>query len=764
MLGFPGFGQGDDPLPSGDPVLPDDVAQGLFGQQVADAQTGFQRTALLSGAIERKVDTMLQSLLTSLAGAAISRLDDPGGAHLPGAHLPGRPKMAPVTPPPSTPAPTTTAPATPAPAPAPAPADTDAKGDQTPSAIARYKEGLATGQGLTMGGVAKSAIRVGARYFTDRPTNWQKDPETGALTEIDSATGEPIGQPIAPGDSGYAMIAAKMRATAFVGGNLASMAGGGGAAGRLGMVVSKAAGPIGIAVGAGLAAGQFAEAQNEAAAGYRSAFGETGTGTFAGQERFGEFMAGLGGFGTVGGDRAREQYRQASALGLRDDRREGATDFASDMFMRFGMDTSESMKIVSQTLSQGNVSLLEFGDAITEVSRSAVEAGRSSQEAIKGFVDAQAYLAQNLTTGSASVDIAKQVAGIASDMPKGLSDALGGASGMAESVLSQQNVMRVASLTGQDSASAWWQAQNPDTAEGQALKTFGGTGDQIVALVASVMGYTPQDLKRRVSKMTGGELPPTEGPGSMWRIFEKLAGGSAQAGGIMSMALNHVATFFGMTDLDTENLLLLFFEACLDGFGKEAREENRSKRRKSRSSASRSPYKAGGDNADLLSSRLGISTVDGGAGPVTVGMPTDEAAYEEYSRRVDRYGGGGNQAIEALLSSENRDEIEEAAGVDDMSDVRYRVKNDEGKAVDLSLAEILKRGSHYTSQISSGRASIVNSEDPNAAPTSVTAVLELAGEAADLFRQKKGPSDEQRAGVPPSGVRAGPTPRYGGSR
>lgn len=767
LLGFPGFGQESAPLPSGNPVLPPDVAEGFMQDRLTDQRTGAQMSALLTGSVsqladtmDHKVDTVLRSVLTGLASSALTQLKE--GPVTGGAGGPGTPRTAPLT---AAPSPET--PQTPRVAEARDGGAPDAKGDLNPSAISQYKEGLASGQEMTMGKAAKSAIGVGARYFSDRPTFWKTETRDGKQTLVQYASDEE-GNPqemraVSEGDAGYGFTAAKVRAGAYVGGSLASMAEGGGMAGTLGTVVSKAAGPIGIAVGTGLAVGHGLEKQNKAAAGYRSAFGEQGTGTFAAQERFGEFMAGLGGFGTIGGDRAREQYRAASELGLRDTSREQATDFSSDMFMRFGMDTSESMKIVEQAVTQGNVSLTQFSEAITEVSRSAVEAGRSSAEAIRGFVDAQNYVAKNITGGAASIGVAQQVTGVTEGMSRGLAESLGGAEGVAQSLLSQDNTMRVAAMSGeQDPLAAWWRAQDPDTAEAQAARTMEATGDQIVELIASVMGMGAPDLKRRVQRLTGGKMPAQSGAGGMYAIFERLSGGTDAAAGIMSLVMTHVVQFFDMKP-DTTKVLELFFKACLTGFKPPEAPKDKTGGGISDKTAS-TPYKAGGGNSDLLASRLGIANVTTETGVVTTGAPTDEAAFEEYSERVDRYGGGGNKAVEALLSSSNRDKIEKAAHVDDLSDVKYRVKNPKtGKAVDLSLAEILKRGSAYTSQVSGDRAPIVNSDDPNAAPTALSVVLELDGEAADLFRQKKGPSDEQRAGVPPSGNRNPSTiPRWGG--
>lgn len=811
MLGYPGMGEGGTPMPGDDPALPDDLVQPHIAQQARDVQTGAQSDALMSGDMEAKVASMLEGVLTSLATAALSEMakTDEGRGRvgqfrdlITGAAG----QMASTAPNPPGPSPQA--------AQAPPEAAPPPSGQEFYHPVEAYREGRDAPGKATMGSVARAVAAPAAKYFSQRNAGWSLEEQPdGTQAYVRRDPNDPNADPangnlgaivetVPEDDPRFAHLGRSISRAGFVSGNLAAMAGGEGVAGSLGATAARVAGPIGLAVGAVQMGGNFFESQIQRGAGYRQAFGEEGTGGFSARERMGEFVAGLQGFGSIGGDRAREQYRAASEMGLRGDRREQASDFAGSMYQRFGIDTAESMQIVEQAINAGNISLTQFGEAITEVSRAAVEAGRSSKEAIDDFVAAQKNISTNLVGGGASVEVTEQIDRLAAGMDRGLLKSVGGVQGLS-TLLNQQNIMGVAAMTGQDPSAALFRSRDPSTAAAQAQDTISGIGQRIVQIIAATLGTDAATLTEEVRRRTGGRAVSSE---QQFSIFLDLCGGSERAGGVLTQVLQQVTAFFRI-QIDEAQLLNLFFTTVQGGLGQTtAQEEAQGTARgmgqdflqstgllgtgagstggstgnyQRISTPSASDRQAAGyagvtsptlgawnSQKNEILSNLGYAPANPGLGLPATG-PQDSAAFGAYVDYVAKTG-KGNPQIEALLNPQNQQALIEKAGVGDAEDVKFRVGTGKGSK-DLSLAQIISSGNKgYLSQLTSGDAGIVpsnRSDNPSSVGevTHVHVEVEAIGDLRGNIRARSGPTEDQRSGIPAPAYRSPATfPQYGG--
>jgi hypothetical protein len=788
MLGFPGFGQGSS-MPGDDPVIPQHLLGGHMAERAADIQAGVQKVSLLSGDVENKVAMAVQGVLTGVAETVLKHMQQATGTT--GQSVDLRPYVA------GTPA-GHAASKTPAPLPAPPAPEAKARPEpeqHTPTFTEQYKEGRERISHMTMGSVAKAAAAPAARYFSERQGGWVRtDPnDPNALNALPNgeqgmyrlsedgmvggdgtlASGQVL-DAVAESSPGYGALARRSARSEAIAGNLSRFAAGEGLAGTLGTVATRVAGPIGLAVGAAQTGGAFLEKQHAAAAHYRSAFGED-TGMFAAGDRGREWLAGIEGFGTIGGERARDQFRQASALGLRGERREGAEDFATDMFMKFGMDTSESMEIVRRSVEQGNISLTQFSEAITEVSRSAVEAGRSSKEAIEDFTAAQNVVATNIVGGDASLAVTEQITAVTSGMDRSLVKGLGGAEGLA-GAMTPTNVMGMAAMSGQSPMAAYGAMMSPATAPTQIADTLAQMGIQIATMAAQQLGMSLDDLKAAVNEKTGGK-PVSEDQMAM--ILTELAGGQEQYGMLIMMLTQYIQRFLGVA-VDPAQVLNTLSSALAGGFGmtSEVKEgigrgaKAIGKMGKGFGSIFGKPGKGDTSKDDLLAdmgyapARTSSENYMGQnltGENVFMGRPSetpeDSEAFDAYYNLVNKTG-KRNKQVEALLSPENQDTILDKAGVGSIEDVKYRIN---GK--DMSLTDIISSGKPgYLKQLASGQAGIVptNETDNPASVGDVTGIrIDLSSEARRLLRVE-GPSDEQRRGVPSPRYTGTPTSPYGG--
>lgn len=624
-------------------------------------------------------------------------------------------------------------------------------------------EGQEQGQRMTLSSAIQRAAAPLAKGFSEMAPTWETDELRGGLYRTDPDTGET--QYVDQSSNPFSQYA-RIRTATSVGSSLTALASGqAGVAGSLGATAARFAGPIGLAYGATQLVGGQLEKQSATAAPYRQAYGED-TSMFAARDRFERWKTGLSGFGTIGGDMAREQFDAATQMGLRGESLDGATDFGREMYSRFGMDTSQSMQIVEQSVKQGNLSLTQFSEAITEVSRAAVEAGRSSKEAISDFSAAQQAIS-TIAPGDKSIVAAKQISGVVQGLPTALAESLGGAKGLANG-MTQTNIQRIAMMSGQDPQAALFQMMSDPEAGTQDY--LANMGTQIVELFAQAIGVSASDLRSFIGERTGGKPVSYE---QQMAILSEIAGGSDRAAGIAMQVLQNASGMLGL-NVDLAQLLNLLFSASEGGFGITTANEQKITEAaggisstitgifggkgggatgpsygKAATGAVGSAVYGGNDPMASLrseiSGKLGYSDGSYGAGGAAGMAPMQGEAFNAYVQQVAQTGGQGNAMIEAILSAAGSSAITERSGTD-IDSTKIRIGTGRN-AKDMTLAQIIEGG--YEDQLQG--ASIVPGRSGDQ-PADLRVTLELSPEAKRLVFQQDAPSDEQRAGVPaPSG-------------
>lgn len=830
MAGYPGMdGGGTDPLLGGDPVLSGPEAGMHFLSSMMDAATGQQRDGLMNGRLEEQAAVIIEGMLTHLVTGALRQMSNstqwrpvvegiselvselgPSGmggiGGLGGGIVPTAKPEAQQPPDHAVPAPDM--------------ADPSAKHRGAPSADPSsettggahraddgrpvysapeqasythprqaFSEAREATSKMTMGQIAKKAAEPLARRVNDTSREWvgvrlETDPESEqfgdwvsvkegerveGLRHVDNATGDTLDQ-IVEGDPRYEGLAGRVARRQGLRTLASGVLAGQGVAGSLGAGLARVAGPVGIAVGAAQAGSNWLESQQKSSEPFRQMYGEQ-TSPFAARERFGEWMSGIAGFGTIGTETARQQYRAASEMGLTDDGREQATGFMGDMQRRFGINTQQSAAIVQSTLDQGDGvgALDDFAEAITNVSRAAVEAGRTSSEAIGEFVSAQATLAR-LTPGSgASTQLASGLTQMTYEMPQSLSKALGGASGLAQNALTQSNVMQMAALAGQSPTEALFNMADPSSTFAQGAMTMEGISNIILRQTAAFLGMSEADLKQRLSSaQSGGKLSDEE---QMAAVID-LAGDRSRAGQLLMMLSNLTSRYLGESAPPQSELINFLFELGNGAFTVKPPEESTSAG--DPTERGKAPAKTGNATWDAYAEALApgemdydkISKPEGQAanygpqgqawnsqrneilknlGMLTVGAPPNtNGAEDSVSAYVESVGktGSGDATLEMLLNPRNRADVLKHAGVDSLDEATFRI---DGK--EMTLAEAISAGKG--SQIAG--ASIINEERPHDQPTSVSVVLDLSPDAKDVLIANGSPTADQKSGTPPSG-------------
>ena len=794
VTGFPGFdGGGYGPLPGDDPVLGAPEAAMHLISAMTDGATSAQRSAMYEGKLEDTLAGIMEVLLTNVATQVMTEMDakpewkpvmeairdlttSPASPLSAGAAL-----SAPLAAPENLAAapPQSAAPEAPAASSAPpkeghpAPAEPGRHAEETPRRPQdAYKEGVEQGRKMTMGSIAKKVSGPMQEHIqnhglhTEWATQIGRDAEGNrfkSFTKIDPSTGEPVlnalGEPIQlnPGDEGYDTISTRLgRSVAMRGTAQALLAGDLGAVGALGATAARLAGPIGLTVGAVQAGASWLENQEAAAQPYKAIYGES-TSTFAAKERFGTWMEGLKGWGNIGAEEARAQYQRASEMGLTGGRRDDATDFMRNMQRRFGMDTNASSAVVQSAIDQGGgtASLNQFAEAITNVSRAAVAAGRASNEAIGQFVGAQRSLSSWSAGTGGTTQLAQNLTEMSLALPRDLSKQLGGAEGLA-GMLTQTNVMSMAALSGQSPTAAIFNMSDPGSINAQGLSTIDQIGDLLVRQAAQMLGMSEADFRAEINRRTGGKTVSAE---EQHQIIAELAGGPDQAG-VLLLGLNSIANSMlpGESDVDQAQVLNLLFTAVRGGFTMDTGDSGSGGIGSSKGVGDYDKVKKRGGVKGVWDKISGGSAYEKQRGEVLTdigiydgksdgGSPLDAIVPEGAQKSVDAYvaqvakTGQGSGATQWMLNSNNRKDILDAAGVKSLDEVTVRLPG--GK--DTSLPEAIKSGTDLAT------AAIVNSEDPSSNPTSVTHIIRLSPEADEVLRYS-GPTEEQRNGVPPSGT------------
>lgn len=774
MAEFPGMTKRMSSMPANDVALPSALVPAYAAQQQQTQISQMQQTAMMSGQINQAFAEILTELRqmtvnAQSANAAVQASQSPSLADP--ATLPTRAPAGPGGPAGSQSA------TRPSATPEEKPHTARRRFEEGAALLAAREEGehskpamtYAEGKNASMKSIAQKAESRVAAFISSRTSNWNNEDQpdgTKAWVHYDKMTSKPDRPIVGESDPKYAKMTRTIGRSQSMAQGMTKLAEGGGVGelGSLGAIATKVAGPIGLAVGAATMIRSQLESQNTKAADYRGDFGQQGTGNFAASDRMAELGASIKGWGTIGGERARDQFKQASAMGLRGQRRDSATQFSTDMFMKFGIDTTESMQMVQDAVDGGNISLSDYGKAINDVSKAAVAAGKDSKKAVEDFRAANKTVTTDVVIGDAGLKVTKGLDKMVQKMDPNLQTALGGTSGVAR-LLSDHNVSIMASRSGQDPNIAISRLHNPDTASQQVGTFMSGLGEYLVQWVAGQLGMNPAELKAKVQQVTGGKMPANpQGD------FQKVIGQNAEwVSGLILRASPIFGQQFGI-QLTEAYFYELLFTACLGGFNSMA------KANAAQAKSDAKPVKtmtASQAKKKLDTFNPSVNPKAASRGPAPQYLSTLSSTEKKYYTSVAD-GGKGNPIIESLLK--HGDKIKEFShqGLDQ---TKFRIQVG-GKSLDLTLAEIMKN-QKYMQALYSNQSSILSS-DTNAKPEAITDVtgkiappasaaqpgtkpgdwstsagadggkqeIGLRGDAAKYFQLFGGPSDAQRNGVP----------------
>ncbi len=580
-------------------------------------------------------------------------------------------------------------------------------------------------------------------------------------------------------DEGRSVLRNSAR-VARVGGALGKLSAGEGMAGALGSFgsVARVAGPIGIGVGLIQQGANKLEDQYNAQAQYKSAFGDDDTGMFAAKERLGSFTARLSGWGTIGGDRAVEQYERATALGLRGERRTEAMDFATDMFKSLGVDTAEAMEIVQRTTRNTQLSLGAFAQGMKEVSKAAVEAGRSAKDARDQFLGTQAGLVQAGVGSTGSIYSAEFITSVAQGFGGGLdgSDYTG--------FLSDRSLQLQAANSGMSYSDLL-----AKRASGQADVLGGaivGGMSQIADMILASWGVTRDAAKGAIQSVTGADqkIPSADQNEAILNAIKKAGSGAASI--ITVRSAFKAYGMEGKTDEDMLRMLWINLLGIDEGFASESQVIQRKDDKKYQKWYGKSLDRDWndtvpliGDGGDLvqMAQDLGLLEEKGfvdelkdGVGPYDQ-KPVLTGVEEDYLNDVADNRGGYTQLDR--LFGENEDEFLKEAGAKNLDEAKIYVKDPSGKMVPMNLRDALKN-EDYKNQILAGSAHVgseggktiseitnitgspVNSTDgTDTGGTSTTRVEVVPGPELREWFKFNNVSNSDRNGTPPPATPSG---------
>lgn len=779
MPGFPGTGSGiGNPLPSGDPSLPQSLISPAVMQQVRNALGSEQMKMLASQETQAKFESVVEKMLTAMVTKSLESMDKSptGHAKLLGLAATLASQQAGLgTPATSTGPSIHTAPHSPEQA---ILAGGMPQGVEPATPTSTLREQFNAGRSVTMGGIAKKASGAVAAYVSQHTPNWNliDDEETaqrlnvptGSLVQYTGETddkGNPvISQSVSPDNPDFAKTLRHVRRDQLIYAGLTNASEGGSLiTGRLGMAAGRLAGGVGIALGVAQATDAAMTSQRNRAAPFRQAFGEEGTGFFAAGERLNEFKAGLGGFfGGIGSDRAREDFRAASALGLRGDRRTGATDFSSDMFKRFGMSSDDAMKIVQQSLTEGNISLNAYAAAISKVTKAAVDGGKAASGAIQELVNATDLAASRGLSGNTALAVGRNAAAASAGMDRQTAAAFGGAQGIVQMSTDQRNIMLSAAQSGQNPIGALYRSQaGGQTSVAQNVSTLNASTDMVVRQIAGFYRVPESQIRRDAKGVTE--------PQRQQEINLGWAGGDEQKAFMGLRLMMSLMAQHGQTPKDEPDALKMFFAMAggsltgsMDPTG----------------GISSSDTLKGGVK-DYLGYDPKIVRAVGGRGAGVMNIPEQMRSEvgRKYIDTIDDM--GRSKSIENLISSKDLKSFT-GSGLDDD---RFIVTDSSGKQKTVGLSTIINN-KDYRAQLAQGdvvvkgkgkeqkNVSDFTKVDTNGEVTGAgggaagggtsKVQIEFTGYAARWLKIT-GPTDAERAGMPGAGSYNPDTaPLYGG--
>lgn len=222
--------------------------------------------------------------------------------------------------------------------------------------------------------------------------------------------------------------------------------GGRGLSGALGMITKKA-GPIGLAVGVGMKIGSEFENQREENRGYQQIYGGSNTSGFA-QRTSESVFSRLSMFGTMGQGQAAQLFKDVSSLGIQGDDRQAGLDFAVRNFRKSGMDTKLAVDLMTTSIRNGVKDFSDLNTSLDQVSTAARKAGVNVGEAQRAFARTFELVQSSVTAGSGAASLA----GGLTAAQTALGNSVAGKLDIRGMVTNETALRRQATLLGMDSS------------------------------------------------------------------------------------------------------------------------------------------------------------------------------------------------------------------------------------------------------------------------------------------------------------------------
>lgn len=234
----------------------------------------------------------------------------------------------------------------------------------------------------------KSTIGGISRHAGERLSNWAAkipDDETGSFRSK-----------VANKLLGNSAIREKYAAgTGPMGGVVGSASEGDLMGAAAGLVPFEAAGPIGLALGAGAYGIHEAEQMRQQGAQYQAIEGGSTAGGVA--ESFRQKAFGLSQMGEMDYGQATQLFQGVTAMNVKGGQRQDFMDMAIDKYNKLGMSVTQSLQFLSIAAQNGTKNLTQLSGSIDQVSATASSAGGNAEIARAGLLNVYSQLSSGLS-------------------------------------------------------------------------------------------------------------------------------------------------------------------------------------------------------------------------------------------------------------------------------------------------------------------------------------------------------------------------------
>lgn len=488
-----------------------------------------------------------------------------------------------------------------------------------------------------------------------------------------------------------------------------------GLSGMIGKIGGRFAGPVGVALGAGMMVNDQIISQRKNNAFYQNIYGGSNTDA-TGQRLQEQVFSHFGTMGLMDSGEASQLFRGVSSLGLQGDRRQGALNFATEQYRNSGMDAQTSLELIRTATENGVENLDSLSGALDQVGEAAKRSGKSVKEAQEDFVAAYKAVAGNVAVGSAAAN----VAGGLTSFKEGLGHQLGSVD-FNPLVTNQRNQMIAAAQLGMDPQTlmAQMQTNEGNIAGRSAQSLLNMVGQQ--AINRGQLGSAQAEYER-LKKENGGHLTDED--------WTRIGSSMVESGALNAMAAQQMLASLGVNMTMPQAISFFARQAMGDQAtnaekpiganegGKGAFDKgtgshiNGSSLRQSTwdtiSGAKMEQHK------DLEETVLGMSR--GPLKQLHAGGEANRDAVHAYEDLLDNKGATRMAGVEGLLKQK----------LD--SQTRLRVRDANGNFKDVGLQEAVK---HYSDQIEGGNVEITRGKKAGAT------VGELTGVYDDAATKKK---------------------------